>query len=281
MQDIQPHSNQEYPAVSLTEAQRKLLQKYNVTEEYINLIEKWLNDKSSKRVQDFFLVLADLLLAMETNLSIKRQALAKKLDYQRGILTPDETPPDVIEAENKIKFVWMIATALWRCVDEIMRNPRAYGIEFQPDHVKYVLKTRNFPVLEMFLWARPDFFDVGQANSLLRQIYWLLGGLFGSLLGCIGGFLGGIKAAFELPHVYKLIFPIYALFGLLIGGSSGAVLGAGLGYRTGRLSLALKLAFIAQFINPFHEPKGSKRRQEMDLIIEESLFNTAQQRKLR
>lgn len=263
---------EENHSVSLTESQKKLLEKYKIPEEYIRLISSWIENSK----QDFLMVLSDLLQIAETSLSLRRQALAKNADMRRGILTPDQTPGKINFIELKIKELWEIATSLWRCVDEIMRNPKHYDIVLNRTHAEYALKTKNLPVVEMFLWARPEYFDVGEKAKVIRIQCWVIGGLIGAVLGLMGGCLGGIKESLCKPQFYyKLLLPFYALFGIIIGWSSGAVLGATLGYRTGQLGLSLKLAFEACYINPFHEPKGSKKRQEMDLKIEETLFKVS------
>lgn len=263
----------------LLPSQVALLEKCRVHDEQQQLLQHWLkknegeNEKSSL---DFLQLLGDLLLVAENHLAIKRFELAEKQKNTGYMLSPSETPIEILALEDTIKTSWQTASSLWLAMDILIQSPEEYGISLTSKHVDYAFQTQNGPVIELIRRVRPDFFNVSEPWSPLREFNWALCGICGAIFGLIGGLLGGIRFGLKQPGFKKLLFPFYALGGLFMGWATSAVMGADLGYRTGRFFLSIKLAFLAAFISPFHAPKGSRPRQILELKIEEMLFNTVQ-----
>lgn len=265
--------------MALSQAQKKILVDCKVPEAYQTLIASWLNDSPNKKTnQDFLLILADLLQTAEKHLEIKRKQLSSRLNTTQGMISPGDTPPQITASEENIKLSWSKAIALWQAVDAVIRTPDLYGIELSRKHARYALLTRNLPVIEMIAWAKPEFFTKKKPSLIARQLAWFFGGILSALLGLVGGFFGGIREGLQQKGFKKILFPIQAIAGLVIGWSSGAVIGARVGYRTGSLPLACKLGYLSSYKNPFHDPKGFKNSQAVDLLIEEILFDRSDSR---
>lgn len=268
----------EINSVSLTEAQRELLEKNKVPKEIRRLLANWLDNKEGsennqkKPSLDFLLLLSDLLIVAEKHLEIKRLELNSRVGGTTGFIAPSESPPEILSLEETIKEAWHTATALWRVADEIIRDPEPYGIHITREHARYLIATKNLTVLEMIRTSYLDYFDWPE-HIMIRQLAWLFSGVGGALCGLIGGLLGGLKAGFQEHGISKIIFPLDALMATFIGWANGAVMGARLGYRTGSIYQGCRLAFLGAYLNPFRAPKGSKQRQAVELKIEETVFN--------
>lgn len=271
---------QEINLVSLTDAQKLLLEQCKVSDEHQKLLQDWLTGVEGSHQTsslDFLQLLSDLFQTAEKHLEAKRSKLSRGMKLSPGLVSPSEAAPEILALEETIKNSWQTSISLWRAVDQVISYPQQYGVTLSRKHVEYAIITKNLTVVEMLKWAKPEYFDVGEnASNTVRQVNWFICGIFGALLGAIGGLLGGLKEGFSLqPSWKKLLFPFYSLLGMLIGGASSAVKAARLGYRSGRFFLTCKLALQTAYMSPFHAPMGSKKQQAVEFKIEQTLFEVS------
>lgn len=282
--------------MSLTKAQKEVLDKYNVPLDIQTSLGQALDENGNPKPNmassssmgtssskdnspyehDFLLLVSDKLHETEDLLYNKRQELAFELKKIKSY-NLDERPRQIIALEDIIKDLWTTATALWRVADQIVNQPEeGFKVVISAKQVEYVLKTKNLPVLELIRWAKPEIFYFHPPFTALRWATWVLGGLGGAVLGLFGGFFGGIKYGLErFRGIGKLSAAGYCIAGLIFGWAVGGVMGARMGFDSGNPLLACIFGMKAAFLNPLNQPKGTLNRHAVELMKEEILFSLA------
>lgn len=266
--------------MSLTKAQKEVLDKYHVPLDIQQNIEQDLdeagNPKDPKNPKDFLLVVSDKLQQAENHLYKKRQELAFELKKIKSY-NLDERPKQIITLEDLIKDMWTTATALWRVADQVVNQPEeGFKVTVSKNQVEYVLKTNNLPVLELIRWAKPEIFYYPAPPKVLSWLLWIIGGLGGAILGLFGGFIGGIHYGLKkFSGFKKLAVVFYAIVGVIFGWAVGGVMGARMGFESGNPLLAWRFGATAAFLNPLGEPKGTSNRHAVELEKEKILFSLA------
>lgn len=262
----------------LSSVQKQILNNCGIESELQSYVSEELNENGAQKNNsspDFLHILCNLLKISEDRLLFLRRQLGKSLDVegQQAILA--EPPPAIITLEEEIKIYWMRSMHLWKAADLVVSSPELFNVKLSSKHVHYALTKNNLAVVEMLKWAKPQYFRIPHSYGQ-KLIAAISGGFIGIFLGFGAGFLGGLNQVPQQPLIKKIIFSIiYPLAGMISGSAMGLIEGSRSGFTTGNITLATELSTLASLINPFHEPAGARRYQEVQLKKEKMLFDFA------
>ena len=267
--------------MSLSSAQKKMLDKSQVPEDLQDYIGQQLNENGLPvefQAPDFLTILSDHLKVSESLLETKRVELQIIKDGQLDFPSQAAAKVAIERLEQKIKIEWLFASSLWRAVEKVVAYASEYGVSLQPLHVEYAIDKKILSVVEIIRFVKPEFFQLTpfplKWYIIISWLAMLLGAFLGPLIGC----LGAIRQCRLRKRGFMFVLMVlpYGLLGLITGCATAAATGARIGRQTGYFGISVQLALQSTYLNPFHQAPGTKNQQASEFLIQKTLFHLAQ-----